>query len=552
MKTNISEFFDESSALYPDRIAVVPQGEKGREVTFGQLKDMTDAYACEFRRTGIAKGTKVLMMLRPGTDFIAAVFAVFKIGAIPVLIDPGMGLKNLLNCIRKTSPEAMIGISRAHWIKYFFPGVFKSVRISISKGACPPPFTPRLEHLLKHQEKNILFKCEETKLDDTAAIVFTTGSTGPPKGVVYTHGIYIAQLDIIRKTYGAGPSETDLPAFPLFALFSIAAGMPVVIPEMDPSRPANVNPEKIIEAVTKNNVTFSFGSPALWMKVSAYCIEKNIRLPSLKKVLMAGAPINSDVHEMVKKIISPEGETLVPYGATEALPIANFAGTEMLAETAKKTADGAGFCIGRPIDGMTIKIIDAVKGPIEKWSPSLELRLGSKGEIVVKGPVVTPCYFNEPEHTKNAKIADAGGKVWHRMGDIGYYDEKGRLWFCGRKAHRVITKDGILYSVCCEAIFNMHPGISRCALVGIGPEGRQTPVIVIEPKSGKMPGSEDEKMKFIDELNDLGADHDFTLRISHFLFHPAFPVDIRHNAKIFREKLAAWARRKVHLDRITG
>ena len=544
MKTNIAEYFEESSVLYSDRIAVVSQGEKGRRVTFGQLNSMSNAYACEFRRTGIARGTKVLLMLRPGVDFIAAVFAVFKIGAIPVLIDPGMGLRNLLSCIRKTSPEAMIGISKAHWVRLLFPFFFNTVRISIVHGAFAPPWITKLEMLLKKNNRDGRFKCEETKLDDTAAIVFTTGSTGPPKGVVYTHGIYVAQLDIISKTYGAGPSETDLPAFPLFALFSAAVGMPVVIPEMDPSRPANVDPEKIIEAVTENNVTFSFGSPALWKKVSAYCIEKNIRLPSLKKVLMAGAPINSDVHAMVKRIISPDGETLVPYGATEALPIANFAGTEMLAETAEKTADGAGYCIGRPIDGMTIGIIDAVNAPIEKWSPSLELHQGSKGEIVVRGPVVTPCYFNEPEHTRNAKIADADGKVWHRMGDIGYYDEKGRLWFCGRKAHRVIAKDGILYSVCCEAIFNRHPNVSRCALVGVGPEGRQTPVIIIEPKSGKMPGTEDEKMKFIDELNNLGADHDFTLRISHFLFHPAFPVDIRHNAKIFREKLAEWAKGK--------
>ncbi len=545
MKTNIAEFFEESSVIHSDRTAIVSQAEKGRKVTFGQLRNMTDTYACEFRRTGIAKGTKVLLMLRPGPDFIAAVFAVFKIGAIPVLIDPGMGLKNLLNCIKKTSPEAMIGISKAHWIKYFFPFFFNTVRISIVHGAFAPPWITKLEMLLKKTNKDRSFKCEETKLEDTAAIVFTTGSTGPPKGVLYTHGIYIAQLDIIRQTYGAGPSEIDLPAFPLFALFSTAVGMSVVIPDMDPSRPANVDPEKIIEAVTKNNVTFSFGSPALWKKVSAYCIEKNIRLPSLKKVLMAGAPINSDVHAMVKKIISNDGETLVPYGATEALPIANFAGTEMLAETAEKTADGAGYCIGRPIDGITIKIIDAVNTPIENWSPSLELRQGSKGEIVVKGPVVTPCYFNEPAHTRNAKIADADGQVWHRMGDIGYYDEKGRLWFCGRKAHRVMTKDGILYSVCCEAIFNRHPAVSRSALVGIGPEGRQTPIIIIEPKSGKMPGSEDEKMKFIDELNNLGADHKFTLRISHFLFHPAFPVDIRHNAKIFREKLAMWANSSV-------
>ncbi|HCE42557.1 MAG TPA: peptide synthase [Lentisphaeria bacterium] len=541
MKTNIAEYFDEASLQRKDKTAVISTAEGDRSVTFGQLREMSDKLACEFRNVGIARGAKVLMMLRPCPEFIATVFAVFKIGAIPVLIDPGMGRKNLLNCIRKTSPEAMIGISRAHWIKYLFPFFFRTVRLSIAHGNFAPPWITSLESLLKKNTKDAIFKCEETKLDDTAAIVFTTGSTGPPKGVVYTHGIYITQLGIISKTYGAGPDEIDMPAFPLFGLFSVALGMPIVIPDMDPSRPANADPEKIVAALTRNNVTFSFGSPALWKVVCKYCIEKNIKIPKLKRVLMAGAPITAELHAMLKKTISPDGVTHVPYGATEALPIANFTGSEMLAETAAKTAEGAGYCIGRPIEGMEIKVIGAVNGPIERWSPSLELPQGLKGEIVVKGPVVTPCYYNEPAHTKNAKIADADGNIWHRMGDAGYYDEKGRLWFCGRKAHRVMTKDEILYSVCCEAIFNQHPDVARSALVGIGPEGNQGAVIIIEPRPGKMPCCDKGKSDFTDELKKLGAKKDFTSRISQFLFHPSFPVDIRHNAKIFREQLAEWA-----------
>ena len=545
MKSNIAEYFEEASLQRKDEIAVISTAEGNRSVTFGQLRDMSNKFACEFRSLEIVKGTKVLLMLRPGPEFIATVFAVFKIGAIPVLIDPGMGRKNLLNCIRKTSPEAMIGIAKAHWVKYLFPFFFRTVRISISHGSFAPPWITSLQSLLKKNTKDAIFKCEETNLDDTAAIVFTTGSTGPPKGVVYTHGIYITQLDIISKTYGAGPDEIDMPAFPLFGLFSVALGMPIMIPDMDPSRPANADPEKIVDALTRNNVTFSFGSPALWKVVCRYCIERNIKLPKLKRVLMAGAPITAELHELLKKTISPDGVTHVPYGATEALPIANFTGLEMLSETAAKTAEGAGYCIGRPIDGMELKVIGAVNVPIEKWTPSLDLPQGQKGEIVVKGPVVTPCYYNEPEHTRNAKIADADGKIWHRMGDVGYYDEKGRIWFCGRKAHRVITKDEILYSVCCEAIFNQHPDVARSALAGIGPEGQQTAVIIIEPKPGKMPCCENGKSKFIDDLQKLGAKKDFTSRISQFLFHPGFPVDIRHNAKIFREQLAEWA--ELHL-----
>ncbi len=541
MKTNIAEYFDETSLDFKDKTAAIAVADGNRPVSFGQLGNMSNALACEFRNAGIAKGTKVLLMLRPGPEFIATVFAVFKLGAIPVLIDPGMGIQNLLNCIQKTEPEAMIGVSKAHWFKYFFPGVFKSIKISVSTGVFPPPLTTKLNSLLKRQGKDARFKCEETNLDDTAAIVFTTGSTGPPKGVVYTHGIYITQLEIIRKTYGAGPEEIDMPIFPLFGLFSVAIGMPIVIPDMDPSRPAKADPAKIVETIISNNVTFSFGSPALWKNVCAYCIEKNIRLPKLKRVLMAGAPIGAELHADLKKIISADGEIHVPYGATEALPIANFTGTEMLAETAAKTAEGAGYCIGRPVEGMEIKVIGAVSGPIEKWNTSLELIDGEKGEIVVKGPVVTPCYYNEPEHTENAKIADADGKVWHRMGDMGYYDEKGRLWFCGRKAHRVMTKDEILYSVCCEAVFNHHPAVARSALVGIGEPGSQIPVILVEPKPDMAPESQDEYDRLIGDLKKLGAGKDFTSRISKFLVHSSFPVDIRHNAKIFREQLAEWA-----------
>ncbi len=540
MKTNIAEYFEEAILPRKDKTAVTAMVD-GRRLAFGELGRMTDALTCGFRSAGITRRMKVLMMLRPGPEFIAAVFAVFKIGAVPVLIDPGMGRANLLNCIRKTSPEAMIGISKAHWIKLFFPGVFKTVRISISHGPLPPPFSTRLESMLGLDEKDSKFKCEETKLDDTAAIVFTTGSTGPPKGVVYTHGIYITQLDIIRKTYGAGPEEIDMPAFPLFGLFSVALGMPIVIPDMDPSRPANADPEKIVEAINGNKVTFSFGSPALWKVVCAYCIEKDIRLPTLKKVLMAGAPISAELHTVLKMTMSQDGTTQVPYGATEALPIANFTGMEMLAETAAKTAEGAGYCIGRPIDGMDIKVIGAVDGPIAHWNPSLEVPQGERGELAVKGPVVTPCYFNEPEHTANAKIADSDGRIWHRMGDVGYYDGKGRLWFCGRKAHRVVSGDEIFYSVCCEAIFNRHPDVARSALVGIGPSGKQIPIIIVEPKSGRIPADNKSREKFAAELKKLGAAKDFTARISQFLFHPAFPVDIRHNAKIFREQLAEWA-----------
>ncbi|OGV54692.1 MAG: hypothetical protein A2017_19430 [Lentisphaerae bacterium GWF2_44_16] len=547
---NIAKLLTESALKYPDARAVVyPAGRDrcGRvtysHLTFSQLERLSSAYASEFREAGIIKGTRALMMLRPGLDFIAAAFAAFKTGCVPILIDPGMGRKNLLKCIRDTAPEALIAVSELHWIAKLFPSSFRSVKIAFSSGKFPPPGVIRLEGTAKkvsaprNSSLPFSFECEKVLPDDTAAILFTTGSTGPPKGVVYTHRIFMAQVRIIQETYGTGPHETDMAAFPLFALFSAAMGMTCVIPDMDPTRPAKVNPLRIIEAVRNQGVTFSFGSPALWRAVAAYCIENKIKLPSLRKVLMAGAPVTAELHAMLKQIIAEDGETLVPYGATESLPAASFTGSEMLRETAEKTREGEGYCVGYPVNGVTVKVIKNTDGAIPEWAESLVLPNGERGEIVIKGDIVTPSYYRMEAHTEMAKIRDADGKLWHRIGDMGYFDEKGRLWFCGRKSHLVKTANRAYYTVCSEAIFNRHPDVFRSALVGA--DGKA--VLVIEPKPGKMPASKDERERFVSELLKLGKTKEFTADIRDFLFHESFPVDIRHNAKIFREKLAEWA-----------
>jgi len=170
-----------------------------------------------------------------------------------------------------------------------------------------------------------------------------------------------------------------------------------------------------------------------------------------------------------------------------------------------------------------------------------EMGLPAIGEIVVKGPVVTREYLNRPEKTALAKIQDADG-IWHRMGDVGYFDDQGRLWFCGRKAHRVTTRDGVLFPVTAEAIFNHHPDVARTALVGVGPRGQQRPVLIVEPRPGKVPSSLLEKQRFTLELLALGAEYEHTQPVQDVLFYTGtFPTDVRHNVKIQREKLAVWA-----------
>jgi acyl-CoA synthetase (AMP-forming)/AMP-acid ligase II len=310
--------------------------------------------------------------------------------------------------------------------------------------------------------------------------------------------------------------------------------MTAVIPDMDATRPGQVDPSKIFQAIDDWGVTNMFGSPALLRRVC----EREFRFPSLRRVISAGAPVPADVLERFAKMLAPGVQIYTPYGATEALPVANIGSDEILGETRKQTAAGAGVCVGRPVDGMAVKIIRISDAAIAQWSDDLALPVGQIGEIVVQGPVVTREYYKRPEATSLAKIAGGDGRIWHRMGDLGAFDEQGRLWFCGRKSHRVITEKETLYTIPCEAVFNAHPQVFRTALVGVGPPGQARPVLCVELKPGL--GAID-KEKLQRELRDLSQTQPHVRDIQTFLVHPGFPVDVRHNSKIYREKLAVWA-----------
>lgn len=547
---NIASYLPEMARKIPFQRAVVfphSRDAQGRvsytQLTFQQLNAEADRYAHGFTRLGIRKGMRVVLMVKPSLEFIALTFALFKTGAVPVLIDPGMGKSNLLNCIASAEPEALMAIPLVHMVRPFYRKYFKSVRYSVTVG---PKRSlgggPTLAEIRQREWEP--FEVVETRDTDMAAILFTSGSTGSPKGVVYLHGIFDAQVKLIRQHYDIREGEVDLPGFPLFALFSTAMGMTCVIPDMDPTKPARVNPAKIVEAIQNQGVTSSFGSPAIWRRVTEYCLREGIELPSIKRILMAGAPVPASVLKRFTKILSKEANTCTPYGATESLPVSSITGQEILGETEARTVDGAGTCVGLPLPSIRIKVIGISDEVIPAWDKVRELDQGQIGEIVVQGPVVTPAYYNRKEATALAKIYD-GDNIWHRIGDVGYLDEKGRLWFCGRKTHRVITPKETMFTIPCEAVFNRHPDVFRTALVGTGEKPAQQPVIVVEPKEGKLPGGRADRERFTGELRELGRKNPLTREIEIFLFHPAFPVDIRHNAKIFREKLAVWAGKKI-------
>jgi acyl-coenzyme A synthetase/AMP-(fatty) acid ligase len=385
------------------------------------------------------------------------------------------------------------------------------------------------------------YTAAQTGRDETAAILFTTGSTGPAKGAIYTHGNFDAQLRHIKSHLGISFDEIDLSTFPLFALFWPALGITSVIPDMDPTKPARVNPKKIIEAISNQGVTSMFASPALLNRVGKYGKQKNITLPSLKRVISAGAPVAPSIIEQFACMLNEDAEIHTPYGATEAVPVISISSNEILSETRKLSEQGYGICIGRPINDLDVRIIKISDHPISKWSTDLVVKDTEIGEITVRGDLVTRHYFEHPQADALSKIKD-GNTVWHRMGDLGWMDSKGRIWFCGRKSHRVTTQETTLFTIPCEAIFNTHPMVFRSALVGIGPVHQQKPVICIELEHKK---NKIKKKKIKKELFELAQQNELTKHIDRILFCKSFPVDIRHNSKIFREKLATWAEKKL-------
>jgi len=517
-------------------IGIGPDGKVIHEVrSFRQLDQESDVATEYFSRSGIAQGARVLLAVRPGHDLIVGMFALLKLGAVPVAIDPGMGWSAFLDCVHRSRPTALVGIRSAAWLSWLPFAAFRTLRHRVTVGNSA--WRQALAAIPSHPRP-----LADVSPDTLAAILFTSGSTGTPKGVCYAHGMFDAQIELVRSTYGIRPGETDMAMLPLFALFNPALGTTTVTPLLDPSRPLAADPAPLVAALLSEKVTCSFGSPAIWSKVADHCEAHGSKLPDLRRLLIAGAPVSGELLAKLR-VVAPNCVTHTPYGATECLPVTTIAADELLGEARQLALLGQGTCVGQAVSGVEIRVIKEVNGPIPTIAEAKLCMSGEIGEIIATGPSVTREYDGLPEATRAAKIAD-GDRIWHRMGDLGALDSSGRLFFFGRRVEKVRTPEGDLPTESIEPAFRQHPHVFRCALIGIGEALDQTPAIVIEPRTGYFPETEADRLRFITELRELARVNPQADRVREIVFQRALPVDVRHNAKIHRLQLAKeWTRR---------
>ena len=551
---NTDEFINVANALnwqaerQPNAVAIhYPKSSAFRKdhyesVTYNELNALADCYARGLHEYGITPGTRTALMLTPGLDFFAMFFALFKAAAVPVLIDPGIGMKPLKECLAEASPKAFIGVTKAHFARKVLGWAKESCELLVTAGPTLGLGGINLKKLRDMGSNSTGEIDHQVKPDDMAAILFTSGSTGVPKGVVYRHRHFNAQVEMLRNTFDIEPGEVSLPTFPPFALFDPALGMTTIVPEMDPTRPAEADPEKLVKAINRFKVTNIFGSPALLNTLSHYCIDQKIRLESVTRVISAGAAVPVGTIRRMQQSLYRDAEIHTPYGATECLPVSSVSASQIDDRMVDRIESGDGVFVGEPIEPNQVKVIKISDMAFNDLSETTEMPYGMPGEIIVTGPSCTDSYWERDNDTLMSKLTDEMGNTWHRMGDVGIMDGLGRLWYCGRVSQRIETGQETLFADQCEAIFNQHPDLVRSAVVGVGTKGRQTPVLCIEVK-GKLSSVDSERVHF--DLLQLAQAHGITKSIRTVLFHPGFPVDIRHNSKIGREELAQWAAKKM-------
>ena len=524
MATLIPRMLEEAVLARSGSAAIVAPSRWSRPTTwsYDRLLEASDRLSGSLLAMGVGAGARVAVMAPPSPRLFATLFALFRLGAVAVMVDPGMGLKGLKRCLEEADCQVFIGSPKAIIARALL-GLCPGARIVAHIGN---GWLPGCRALVEARSGGT--PVYAVAAADMAAILYTSGSTGPAKGAVYSAGTLAAQVVALREMLDIQPGEVDLSTFPLFGLYAPVLRMTAVIPIMDFTRPASVDATMLLSMAGQYQVDNLFASPAVLGRLAKRA-EEHGGLDRLKRVVSAGAPVPWPLVRRVRALLRPGASLHTPYGMTEALPIACPSDNGILGDALERTRCGGGIYLGKPVPGIRVTILPASDEPMETVPDSLPT--GTHGEIAIAGPQVTQSYWHRPEADSRHKITVDGGVI-HRTGDLGYLDSSGALWYLGRQAQAVRVGGKSYPADACEAVFLDLPGVSRVAFVQAGPD---CAALVLEP----LPGAISTDLKA--QIQRRAAEVDLDVPIFMVLIHGPFPVDRRHNSKIDRESLGRWA-----------
>ena len=522
---NILTVLREVAARVPDRPALIAPAADGgeRRCTFAELRDRVDRAAAGLRRLGLAPEERVIVMIPMSIDLYVALLAVLQIGAVAVFVDPWIGVRQIAAFAAFAEPRAWIGVPRSHLLR-LVSGALRSIPLTVTTGFRLGPLPAR--RTLAELEAEPGSDSSQTAIHPVepgspALITFTSGSSGEPKGANRTHGFLLAQHRALAAEFPAEEGDVDMTMFPVFSLNNLAVGVTSVVPDLDFRRVDRVDAARVLRQMADDGVTTCTASPPFFDRLTARVAASPGEAPRLRRLLTGGAPV-SDAQLRTWRRALPRTEIVVAYGSTEAEPVAHLAAEERLAASGRP-----GYCAGRPIDRIRVRLIRIHDGPVELseggWA-AWEVPAGEVGELVVSGEHVCRDYYRNPQAVRENKIAEPGGTVWHRMGDTGSFDGAGRFWIAGR-VHSTIWRQGepVHPQLVEQAAHGEDPRIRRVAAVGLpDPSLGERVAVVVETGAGE---------ELRDEIRArLAAASQPCDEI--VLTTEPLPVDPRHNSKI--------------------
>lgn len=513
---NIAEVLRNRVEVQPETIALIDVTRgRSRCLTLAELQQAAGRVAMLLYQSGLRRGDTVLVFHPMSAELYIVLTAIFRMGLVAMFLDPSAGREHIKRGCELRPPRAMIASAKAHLLRVLAPAL-QRIPVKFSIG----PAVPGAISLGRAKRLSCLETMQPCTPDSPALVTFTSGSGGKPKMALRTHGFLLAQHHALERSLELSAGEVDLATQPIFVLANLASGVTSLIADADLRHPDSIDPARIVTQIQAHQATRSAASPAFYERLAEYCVEHETILPSLAKIYTGGGPVYPDLLEQLQRI-APQATITAVYGSTEAEPMACIAHHEIGPEDIAGTLAGRGLLAGRPVPIIQLRILKKQWGrPVGPYTPTgfdaACQPAGEAGEIVVSGEHVLSGYMDGCGDEENKfNVADVR---WHRTGDAGYLDDRGRLWLLGRCAAHIEDSHGTLYPFSVEHAAQQHDCVRRAAAVSI----RGERVLAIETRNGRL-----SKSRLAQLLETLEFAN---LRKVHVL--KRMPVDKRHNSKI--------------------